>query len=119
MPVVPFSAAPARAKAEARPIEVDAAQEPWVLMAANQMDQEGRLLEFDPEGSGYDMATAKAAGLKPDDTGHWPSRDPNTGQLLKGRGHKTFYLTEEGEAKAGYKIRKGEGGRYYSTKDNE
>lgn len=115
MPVVPFTPqAPARRD---DPVEFTAAHEPWALMAAAQMDADGRLMKFDPEGSGYDMDTAKAAGLKPDDTGHWPSRDPESGQILKGRNHKTFYLTEEGEAKAGYKIRKGDNGRYYSFED--
>ncbi len=69
---------------------------------------------FDPEGSGYDMATAVRAGLKPDETGHWPSRDPTTGQLLKGRGHKTWHLTEDGERQAGYRIIE-YNGRYYSV----
>jgi len=69
---------------------------------------------FDPEGDGYDYESAEAAGLKPDETGHWPSRNPQTGQLLKGRGHKTFNLTEEGEAKAGFEIYQGEDKRYYS-----
>ncbi len=70
---------------------------------------------FDPEGSGYDMETAKASGLKPDpDTGHWPSRDPKTGLLLKGKTHETWNLLEEGERKAGYDIFKASDGRYYS-----
>jgi len=69
--------------------------------------------KFDPEGSGYDYDTALKHGMKPDKTGHWASREPTTGRLLKGRKHKTWYLTEEGERKAGYKIYK-EGGFYYS-----
>lgn len=73
--------------------------------------------KFDPEGSGYDYETARKAGLGPDASGHWPSRDPKSGQILKGRGHETFNLTEEGEKKAGMRIRKGEGGRYFSEKD--
>ena len=68
---------------------------------------------FDPEGEGYDYETAKKAGLKPDKTGHWPSRVPKTGMLLKGRKHKTWKLTEQGEAAAGYEIFK-HNGRYYS-----
>jgi len=35
---------------------------------------------------------------------HWPSRDPDTGLLLKGRGHETWDLLEKGEADAGYHI---------------
>lgn len=71
--------------------------------------------DFDPEGEGYDYATARAAGLRPDSTGHWPSREPNTGQLLKGKKHKTFHLTEQGERAAGYEIEQRDG-RYYSRK---
>ena len=69
---------------------------------------------FDPEGTGYDMESAKKAGLKPDSTGHWQSRDPETGLILKGRSHSTFDKTLEGEDRAGYEIQKGKDGRYYS-----
>ena len=71
---------------------------------------------FDPEGEGYDYATALKAGMKPDKTGHWSSREPKSGQLLKGRKHKTFHKTISGEKKAGYKIYKGKDGKYYSRK---
>lgn len=70
--------------------------------------------KFDPEGSGYDYETAERSGLGPDETGHWPSRDPQSGQILKGRKHPTFKLTVEGEKKAGYVIKKGSDNRYYS-----
>jgi len=112
MPTVPYTPrAPAAPKID----------ETFAAMAAADLHEAGMLFEpkFDPEGSGYDMETAKAAGLQPDETGHWPSRDPNTGLILKGHGHKTYNLTEEGEAKAGYKISKGEDGRYYSSKEND
>jgi hypothetical protein len=69
---------------------------------------------FDPEGDGYDYEAAKAGGITPDETGHWASRNPKTGQILKGRNHKTFHLTEEGEKAAGYEISKGDDGKYYS-----
>lgn len=69
---------------------------------------------FDPESADYDMESAKAAGMGPDETGHWPSRDPRTGLILKGSGHPTFNLTIEGERAAGHEIYKGEDGRYYS-----
>ena len=69
---------------------------------------------FDPEGVGYDYESARKAGLKPDETGHWPSREPKSGLILKGKKHDTWGLTEEGESKAGYEIYKGEEGRYYS-----
>lgn len=68
---------------------------------------------FDPEGTEYDYDTAIKAGLKPDKTGHWPSREPRSGILLKGRNHETWYKTVEGEKKAGYRIFK-KNGRYYS-----
>jgi len=69
--------------------------------------------KFDPEGEGYDYESAEQAGLTPDDTGHWPSREPSTGLLLKGRKHPTWYKTVEGEDKAGYEIYYDKG-RYYS-----
>jgi len=75
--------------------------------------------KFDPDGKDYDYESAKAAGLKPDETGHWPSRDPNSGLLFKGRGHETWAKTIEGENKAGYQVFKGKDGRYYSIMDNE
>ena len=72
--------------------------------------------KFDPEGDGYDYETANASGITPDETGHWQSRDPFSGQILKGRKHKTFHLTEAGEKKMGYTIFKGKDGKYYSEK---
>jgi hypothetical protein len=70
--------------------------------------------KFDPEGTGYDYITAKRNGMTPDKTGHWSSREPNTGQILKGRQHKTYPLTVQGEINAGYTINKGKDGKYYS-----
>jgi hypothetical protein len=70
---------------------------------------------FDPEGDDYDYETAEKAGMEPDDTGHWSSREPKSGQILKGRKHNTFHLTIEGEKKAGYKIYKGKDNKYYSS----
>ena len=76
----------------------------------------GKYGYFDPEGGGYDYETAKLHGIKPDADGHWQSRSPVTGQMLKGRKHKTWHLSEEGEANAGYTIYKDpESGRYFST----
>jgi hypothetical protein len=72
---------------------------------------------FDPEGDGYDYKSAKAAGISPDKTGHWSSRDPNTGMLLKGAGHETWHKTLKGEEDAGYEVYKNpKNGRYYSRK---
>lgn len=69
--------------------------------------------KFDPEGAGYDYQTALEYGLRPDETGHWDSRIPQTGMLLKGRGHPTWDKTVLGEKKAGYQIIK-VGKRYIS-----
>lgn len=75
--------------------------------------------KFDPEGTGYDYETAEKHGLSPDKTGHWPSREPTTGQILKGRKHPTYWKTERGEKKVGFEIYKGKNGRYYSRHKNK
>ncbi len=72
--------------------------------------------EFDPEGSGYDYATAEKNGITRDKSGHLPSRAPRSGQILKGRKHPTYHKTVSGEKSAGYGIYKGKNGRYYSRK---
>ena len=71
---------------------------------------------FDPYGEGYDYETAKQFGLAPDKTGHWPSRVPETGMLLKGLKHPTWGLTMQEEEKLGNKIIFKDG-RYYSFPD--
>jgi hypothetical protein len=78
--------------------------------------QNGGNIIFDPEGEGYDYVTADKYGISPDETGHWPSRVPETGQILKGQKHKTYNKTIAGEDKAGYKIHKGKDNKYYSQK---
>jgi len=70
-------------------------------------------MPFDPEGVDYDYESALRYGIQPDETGHWQSRIPETGLLLKGRGHKTWPLTVKGEEEAGNKIIL-MNGRYYS-----
>lgn len=70
---------------------------------------------FDPESAQYDMTSALRAGLQPDNTGHWPSRVPQSGMLLKGRSHPTYWMTEEGEKQAGYDIFNKDG-RFYSQR---
>lgn len=70
---------------------------------------------FDADGAQYDMATALKRRMTPDNTGHWSSRDPISGMILKGRAHPTWSLTEQGERDAGYEITKRDG-RYYSQK---
>jgi len=74
------------------------------------------LPKFDPEGSGYDMRSALKSGMRRDETGHMGSRNPKTGQLLKGRKHPTFHKTVAGEKAAGYEIYKGDDGKFYSRK---
>lgn len=71
---------------------------------------------FDPEGPGYDMETALAAGMKANAKGKWGSRDARTGLLLKGRKHISWPDTVAGEKEAGYRIFKKKDGRYYSEK---
>jgi len=75
----------------------------------------GILQQFDPESSGYDYATARESGGKPDETGHWGSLDPRTGMVLKGRGHETWDKMEQEETVLGNEIVNREG-RYYSQK---
>lgn len=53
---------------------------------------------------GYNYEAAEAAGLGPDETGHWPSRNPEDGMILKGRKHPTIDKTIAGEKALGYKI---------------
>ena len=74
---------------------------------------------FDPEGAGYDYVTAEKYDLKPDKSGHYPSRVPETGQLLKGKNHPTFHLTKQEEDKLGNIIFKGKNGSYYSLSEDE
>lgn len=65
---------------------------------------------------GYNYEAAKKAGLSPDSTGHWPSRDPNSGLILKGKKHPTIALTKKGEKEAGYEIYKKDGELYSKPK---
>lgn len=71
---------------------------------------EGILPKTTPSGT-YDYDTAIAAGITPDETGHWPSvaplsnerikelgLPPDSGIILKARSHPTFHKTIEGEA---------------------
>jgi hypothetical protein len=74
---------------------------------------------FDPLGAGYDYETAMLSGMAPDETGHWSSREPNSGQILKGMSHETINKTIQGENDAGYKIYQGKDGKYYSFSDEE
>lgn len=65
---------------------------------------------------GYNYEGARAAGLGPDSTGHWPSRNPDTGEILKGRKHPTIGLTKKAEKEAGYRITRKNGTLYSQPK---
>tara|TARA_R100000781_G_scaffold84632_2_gene52084 strand:+ start:36 stop:335 length:300 start_codon:yes stop_codon:yes gene_type:complete len=88
--------------------------------------------QFDPDGDGYDMATARAAGMTPHggdgpDKGHMGSvvlsteaerkkfaLPPKSYLMLKGRNHPTFHKAVQAEKRRGFKIIK-IGGRYWSV----
>jgi len=74
---------------------------------------------FDPDGGGYDWDAAHSAGLEPDETGHMPSLVPETGLVLKGIKHPTFYKTLEAEKKLGNVIIRIAKDRYYSIPKTE
>ena len=87
--------------------------------------------KFQPEGTGYDYASAKAAGMGPDgtgiDKGHWGSvtlasdavrqkynLPDESYMVLKGRSHETFFKAVLGEQARGFKVIK-RGNRYFSV----
>jgi len=95
-------------------------QAPAAQPSRNVLDYYGFQLDdpdFDPEGGDYDYKSANQYGITPDETGHYPSRNPVTGQILKGRAHPTWALTEQTELDSGYEIFQGEDGKYYSRKN--
>jgi len=61
---------------------------------------------------GYNYDSAIKAGLHPDKTGHWASRNPDTGEILKGRKHPTIKKTKKAEKELGYKIKRKKGIMY-------
>ena len=65
---------------------------------------------------GYNYESALSAGIGPDSTGHWASRNPQTGEILKGRKHPTFNLTKKGEKEAGYELYRKKGVTYSRPK---
>jgi len=72
-------------------------------------------MDFDAYGSGYDYDTARQEGLGPDESGHWPSRAPSTGMLLKGRKHPTFDKGVDADEDLGYMLSHRDD-RYYTEK---
>lgn len=88
--------------------------------------------KFDPEGIGYDYASALMYGMGPtgdgteENKGHWGSVAPaplsymreynlpeNSYMILKGKSHETFSKAVEAERKRGYRVEK-RGDRYFS-----
>lgn len=65
----------------------------------------------------YDLRGAFKAGLEPDEEGHLPSRDPQTGLILKSSKHPTFAKTIEGENQAGFEIYQKDGRVYSRPKE--
>jgi hypothetical protein len=80
----------------------------------------GKVKKFDPRGSGYDQKNApprKPANPSAGKEGipHQGTRNPRTGQILKGQKHPTFREGMEGEEEAGYTIHRDElTGRLFS-----
>ena len=62
----------------------------------------------------YDIEYANKIGFKPDETGHRQSRDPQTGRILKGEKHPTFYKTKKIDKALGYKHKRDDEGNIYS-----
>ena len=61
---------------------------------------------------GYNYKAADAEGITPDETGHMPSRNEVTGEILKGRKHPTIYKTKKVERALGYRIKRRDGKMY-------
>ena len=67
---------------------------------------------------GYNYEGAIKAGMVPEEGEHWDSRNPETGEILKGKKHPTIYKTKRAERRLGYKI-KNVNGTLYSFPKNE
>jgi hypothetical protein len=80
----------------------------------------GKVKKFDPRGSGYDQENAPPRRPANPSAGkegipHQGTRNPSTGQILKGQKHPTFREGMEGEEEAGYTIHRDElTGRLFS-----
>lgn len=74
---------------------------PGVVGSGASRDAQGGAILQQGKDSEYDYAAAEKAGLGPDADGHWPSRDPKTGRILKSINHPTFHKTVRGEEAAG------------------
>ena len=71
------------------------------------------------DGTDYDYKSAESAGMKRAPNGHMGTRNPETGQILKSRGHETWDLGVQGETEAGYQMYKGKDGKYYSKESKD
>lgn len=69
-------------------------------------------------GSDYDYFNAHTDNMPDSNEGHWSSRNPKTGQLLKSSNHPTYDKMIEGERREGYNIIK-IGDREYSIQENK
>lgn len=68
---------------------------------------------------GYDYRTAISSGITPDSSGHWASRDPETGKILKGKKHPTIGKTKAAEKSLGNKIVRMNGSLYSIPKSEK
>ena len=76
-----------------------------------------KLIGFDPEGKGYDYAGAGFDVIRNPVTKKMSSRNPRTGQMLKGQKHETAILSRLADDKAGYlQAKLFPRGKYYSYK---
>ena len=64
---------------------------------------------------GYDYSDP---GAIQGEDGHYFSRNPETGKILKGRRHPTIRKTKKAERKLGYKITRKKGVLYSNPKTN-
>jgi len=80
---------------------------------------DGGTAGFDPEGEGYDIDAARAAGMRPDRNRHMgsvaPTAERDIYRMLKGRAHPTWDKGVAGENMRGSEVVKRDDGRYYSV----
>ena len=65
----------------------------------------------------YDYNRAVELGYGPDETGHWPSRDYQTGRILKSGTHPTIIKSAAADAVSGYRWNVDKNGVYSNTWD--
>lgn len=77
---------------------------------------------FDPLGVGFDIEASRASGARPAvggiNAGHLTSRDPRTGQVLKGLAHPTFELAIQADVRLGFKpFRSKKSGKFFTFRN--